>query len=174
MSFNLAQQLYANHRNAEVFPEPQHGIKNIGIMTCGGDCPGLNPVIRAVVLSAARKYGWKVLGIEDAMQGLINLDYKSPYGNISLPPFVVEDIISNGGTIIGTDNKSDPFRFKMIGPDGAPFEGDVSDTVIENYHKLNLDALIVVGGDGTMRIAHKLFLKVKLQKIHHFNSFFRL
>lgn len=157
--FNLALQVYASHKNAEVFPEPQHGIKSIGIMTCGGDCPGLNPVIRAVVLSAARKYGWKVLGIEDAMQGLINLEYKSPYGNLPLPPYVVEDIISTGGTIIGTDNKSDPFRFKLVKPDGTAYEGDVSDQVVENYKTLGLDALIVVGGDGTMRIAEKLFEK---------------
>merc|ERR1712137_1361610 len=136
MSFSFALSLAG--ANTETFPEPKAGIKTIGVMTCGGDCPGLNPVIRAVVVSAYRNFGWKVLGIEDAMQGLINLDYRSPYGNMWLTPFIVEDIIAVGGTIIGTDNKSDPFRFKVVNDEGVAEEKDVSATVAENFQKYGI------------------------------------
>jgi len=130
-------------------------INRIGVMTCGGDCPGLNAVLRGVVLTAVEKYGWAVLGIEDSMQGLIDLDYRSPNGNTWLDVKKVEDIISKGGTILGCDNHSDPFRF-AVREGTKKVEKDVSDRVIENYKKLGLDALIVIGGDGSMRIANRL------------------
>ena len=129
-------------------------IERIGIMTGGGDCPGLNAVIRAAVLSAHAR-GWKVLGIEDATSGLIDLDYKSPHGNLWLGPGDVERIHVRGGTILGTSNRSDPFKF-VVERDGEKVETDVSDRVVENYRKLGLDALISIGGDGSMRIAHQL------------------
>lgn len=132
-------------------------IHRIGIMTGGGDCPGLNPVIRATVLKA-RSLGWEVLGIEDATNGLIDLDYRSPKGNRWLGPDDVRGIISKGGTIIGTSNKSDPFHY-VIEENGFKKEIDVSDRVVANYHKLKLDGLISVGGDGSMRIAQKLIAK---------------
>jgi len=130
-------------------------INRIGVMTCGGDCPGLNAVLRAVVLTAVEKYGWAVLGIEDSMQGLIDLDYRSPNGNVWLDVKKVEDIIGKGGTILGCDNHSDPFRYP-VREGTKKVEKDVSDRVIENYKKLGLDALIVIGGDGSMRIANRL------------------
>lgn len=129
-------------------------------MTCGGDCPGLNPVLRAVTITAIEKYGWAVLGIEDSMQGLINLDYRSPNGNMWLDIKKVDDIIGVGGTLLGCDNHSDPFRY-AIKEGTKKVEKDVSDQVIKNYKKLGLDALIVIGGDGSMRIAHKLAEKSK-------------
>ncbi len=132
-------------------------IKRIGVMTGGGDCPGLNAVIRAVVLTAHSK-GWEVLGIEDATSGLIDLDYKSPHGNRWLQPRDVQDILERGGTILGTSNKSDPFQF-VVERDGEQVETDVSDRVIENYRKLGLDALVSIGGDGSMRIAQRLIEK---------------
>ena len=123
-------------------------------MTGGGDCPGLNAVIRAVVLKADR-LGWKVLGIEDATEGLIDLDYRSPNGNRWLEPADVMGILPRGGTILGTSNRSDPFRY-VVQRDGQKVETDVSDRVVANFHALGLDALISVGGDGSMRIADKL------------------
>lgn len=129
-------------------------IQRIGIMTGGGDCPGLNAVIRAAVLKAHAR-GWKVLGIEDATEGLIDVDYRSPHGNLWLEPNDVEDILAKGGTILGTSNRSDPFQY-VVERDGKKVETDVSDRVVANYRKLGLDALISVGGDGSMRIAQRL------------------
>ncbi len=128
-------------------------IRRIGIMTGGGDCPGLNAVIRAVVLAAHARQ-WEVLGIEDATSGLIDLDYKSPHGNRWLKPSDVQQILTRGGTILGTSNKSDPFRF-VVERDGEQVETDVSERVVANYHKLGLDALVSIGGDGSMRIAQR-------------------
>jgi len=125
-------------------------IKRVGIMTGGGDCPGLNPVIRAAVRTGIRRYGWEFVGIEDAFCGLIDLDYCSPHGNMPLDEAAVQNILTKGGTILGTSNKSDPFRYVV---DGA--ETDVFDTVLDNYAKLGLDALISIGGDGSMAIAQK-------------------
>jgi ATP-dependent phosphofructokinase / diphosphate-dependent phosphofructokinase len=132
-------------------------IERIGIMTGGGDCPGLNAVIRAVVLKAHAR-GWKVLGIEDATEGLIDLEYHSPRGNRWLTPDDVEKILTRGGTILGTSNKSDPFC-RAVMRDGVLCEEDISDRVVDNYGKLGLDALISVGGDGSMRIAKRLMDK---------------
>lgn len=127
--------------------------KRIGLMTGGGDCPGLNAVIRAVVL-AARGRGWEVLGIEDATEGLVDLDYRSPYGNRWLTERDVEHILKAGGTILGTSNKSDPFQY-VVKEGGKKVERDVSARVVENYHRLGLEALISVGGDGSMRISKR-------------------
>jgi 6-phosphofructokinase 1 len=126
-------------------------------MTGGGDCPGLNAVIRAVVLKARRK-GWKVLGVEDATEGLVDLNYRSPHGNLWLEEEHVNDIIIRGGTILGTSNRSDPFHY-VVEKDGEETEVDVSDKVVDNYKKLQLDALISVGGDGSMEIAKKFIDK---------------
>ncbi len=123
-------------------------------MTGGGDCPGLNAVIRAVVLKAHAR-GWEVWGIEDATEGLIDLDHRSPRGNRRLLPEDVDDILTRGGTILGTSNRSDPFRY-VVERDGTPVETDVSATVVANARTLGLDALISVGGDGSMRIAQQL------------------
>jgi len=127
-------------------------IKRIGIMTGGGDCPGLNPVIRAAVTTAIREYGWEVLGIEDAFSGLIDLEYRSPHGNQWLTIDDVEGILDQGGTILGTSNRSDPFHY-VVERDGQKVETDIFDRVLENYRKMELDALISIGGDGSMRIA---------------------
>eukprot|EP01123_Difflugia_compressa_P001035 TRINITY_DN1117_c0_g1_i2.p1 TRINITY_DN1117_c0_g1~~TRINITY_DN1117_c0_g1_i2.p1 ORF type:complete len:466 (+),score=79.29 TRINITY_DN1117_c0_g1_i2:150-1400(+) len=133
----------------------QTPIRKIGIMTCGGDCPGLNPVIRAATISAIRQ-GWRVIGIEDSMQGLINLNYRSPHGNVELTLEKVEDIITRGGTILGSDNHSDPFRYAVFNEKGEKEERDISRQVILNIKKLQLDALVVIGGDGSISIANKL------------------
>ena len=130
-------------------------IKKVGIMTGGGDCPGLNPVIRAVVRAGIRKHGWEIMGIEDAFQGLIDLDYCSPHGNRWLTEAHVSGILDRGGTILGTSNRSDPFKFAVTDPDGTRREADIFDQVLANYEALGLDALISIGGDGSMRIAQQ-------------------
>lgn len=127
--------------------------KKIGIMTGGGDCPGLNAVIRAAVL-AARARGWEILGVEDATEGLIDLDYRSPHGNRWLTERDVEQILARGGTILGTSNKSDPFQY-VVREGDKKVERDLSAKVVQNYHKLGLSALISIGGDGSMRIAQR-------------------
>lgn len=132
-------------------------IRKIGIMTGGGDCPGLNAVIRGAVLKA-RSLGWEILGIEDATSGLIDLDYRSPHGNLWLDEQLVDRIHAKGGTILGTSNRSDPFRY-VVEKDGKKIETDISDRVVANYKKLELDALVSIGGDGSMRIAQALAKK---------------
>ncbi|MGE0706867.1 MAG: 6-phosphofructokinase [Planctomycetota bacterium] len=125
----------------------------LGVMTGGGDCPGLNAVIRGVVL-AARARGWEVVGIEDATSGLIDLDYRSPHGNRALVENDVIGILPRGGTILGTSNKSDPWNF-VVEEGGKKVATDVSARCVENWRKLGLDALVSIGGDGSMRIAQK-------------------
>jgi phosphofructokinase-like protein len=129
-------------------------IEKIGVFTGGGDCPGLNAVIRGVVLAAHRR-GWQVFGIEDATSGLIDLDYRSPRGNRWLEADDVSHILQRGGTILGTSNKNDPFRY-VVEQDGRKVETDVSDRAVENCRKLGLDALISIGGDGSLAIAQRL------------------
>lgn len=131
-------------------------IERIGILTGGGDCPGLNAVIRAAVRVAIGRYGWEVLGIEDAFNGLVDLDYRSPRGNRWLQLGDVRGIIEQGGTILGTSNRSDPFQYVTPGVDGTT---DVSDRVIANYEKTKLDAIISIGGDGSMLIAQRFIEK---------------
>lgn len=132
---------------------PRMTVKRVAICTGGGDCPGLNAVIRAIVQVAKERYGWEVLGIEDAMSGLIDPEYKSPHGNRWLELADTRAILGRGGTILGTSNRSDPFRYVVTDPSGKQRETDVSDRVMANYEKLGLDAMISIGGDGSMRIS---------------------
>ena len=124
-------------------------IRRIAINTGGGDAPGLNAVIRAAVLSA-RGRGWEVSGIHHGYAGLLDtskiipLDYRD-----------VRGITHLGGTILGTANKGNPFEMPVKLPDGKESVVDRSDEVVENFHRLGLDALIAIGGDGSMRIAQK-------------------
>lgn len=122
--------------------------KRIGILTSGGDCAGLNAAIRSVVLHAINSYGWEVLGICRSTQGLMN----DPPETIPLTMDNVEPILTMGGTILGTTNKGNPFAFPMS--DGSV--RDRSGEIIDNYHKLGLEALIGVGGDGSLAILRKL------------------
>ncbi|MBW7852545.1 MAG: ATP-dependent 6-phosphofructokinase [Rhodospirillales bacterium] len=121
----------------------------LGILTSGGDCAGLNAAIRAVVCRAIRTYGWQVIGIRDGSLGLLNrpLDYEE----FDLRLFS-GSILRMGGTLLGTTNRGDPFSYPM--PDGG--KADKSQDFIEGYRQLGLDALVVIGGDGSMRIMHRL------------------
>jgi len=126
-------------------------IHRIGILTGGGDCPGLNAVIRAVAKSAINDYGWEVWGIEDGFLGLV-VGRMRPLAWAD-----VSNILLAGGTILGTSNKADPRRFAVATDDhNNPIFRDVSDQVMENYRNFELDAVVVVGGDGTMSVASSL------------------
>jgi 6-phosphofructokinase 1 len=129
------------------------GKGNIGVLTGGGDAPGLNAVIRAVVLTAHNNYGFKVLGVRDGFDGLLEAD-----GIQDLTPESVRGILPRGGTILGAANRGNPFARK-IEKDGEEIIVDVSEDVVNRIHELGLKALIVVGGDGTLRISHELFQK---------------
>jgi ATP-dependent phosphofructokinase / diphosphate-dependent phosphofructokinase len=124
--------------------------KRIGILTSGGDCAGLNAVIRAVTHCAIGVYGWEVLGICKATQGLM----VHPPQAMHLYINKVDPLLMRGGTILGTTNKGDPFAFPM--PDGTFL--DRSQEIIDGYHQLGLDALIGIGGDGSLAILNKLAL----------------
>lgn len=125
----------------------------IGISTGGGDCPGLNAVIRAIVRSAAQHAGCEVIGILDGLEGLIRGDGLKP-----LTLATVDDILARGGTILGTTNRGNPFRYAVKTPDGV-IEKDISDQVLENARVAGLDVIIFVGGDGTQDIASRLGAK---------------
>ena len=128
-------------------------IKKIGICTGGGDCPGLNAVIRAAVKTAILKYHWQVLGVQDGFDGLIWPEKSRP-----LKLEDVSGILPRGGTILGTTNRGDPFAYKME-EGGTEVTKDFSGQLIENAQKLGVDAMIVIGGDGTQKIALGLFKK---------------
>ena len=118
--------------------------KRIGILTSGGDCPGLNAVIRSVAKSLILQHNAEILGFEDGFQGLIEeriqpLNYRD-----------VSGILTLGGTILGTSNRANPFSYYRRG------DADVSAQVVKFVRTLGMDALVVIGGDGTMSISHRL------------------
>ncbi len=117
--------------------------RRIGILTGGGDCPGLNAVIRAVA-KAAINGGMEVIGIEDGYLGLIQNRLKP------LSYLDVSGIINRGGTILGASNKANPAEYAVPTEDGRWVTRDVRDQVIEHCRQAKLDALVVIGGDGTM------------------------
>lgn len=128
-------------------------IKKIGIMTGGGDCCGLNAVIRAVVCTAVNKYGLECVGIKNCYRGL----YLGESQMISLTTDKVDEIIGDGGTILYNSNKDNLFKYPrrdkngiIKGEDGKPIYDDVSHIAVENIKKAGIDALIIIGGDGTL------------------------
>ncbi|GAB4554324.1 MAG: 6-phosphofructokinase [Geothermobacteraceae bacterium] len=125
----------------------------IAISTGGGDCPGLNAVIRGVVRAAVYQYGWEVVGIRDGLDGLVH-----GWDPVPLGLDQVKGILSRGGTIIGTTNKGNPFAYE-VEENGKKVLKDLSDKVLENWRKLGADALVMIGGDGTLGIGRKLMQK---------------
>ncbi|MGQ9805867.1 MAG: 6-phosphofructokinase [Chlorobiales bacterium] len=119
-------------------------IKKVGILTSGGDCSGLNATLRACIKTLIHDYGVKVIGYRDGFRGMIENDYQE------LTFKDVSGILSVGGTILGTSNKANPFR--QYQPKTGEFK-DVSKKVVADAKKLGIDALIVIGGDGTMSMA---------------------
>ena len=126
-----------------------HKLHRIGILTGGGDFPGLNAVIRSVAKPAMAHFNSKVIGIQDGYEGFVEGRARE------LTPIDVLGIINQGGTILGTSNKGDPFHFPMGERNNIRIV-DASDQVIAHYRNWQLDCLIAIGGDGTMTIASKL------------------
>jgi 6-phosphofructokinase 1 len=127
-------------------------VKRLGLLTGGGDAPGLNAVIRAVVKTAASGFGCEIVGIEDGYDGLLLTE--AHRANV-LTPEAVRGLQSRGGTILGAANRGNPFARKVI-RGGQEVIEDISEQVEQGFQQLHLDGLIVVGGDGTLRIAHEL------------------
>ncbi len=119
--------------------------KRIGILTAGGDCPGLNAAIRGVGKTAIVEYGMEVLGFNAGYSGLINGDY------IHLKESALSGILTLGGTILGTSREK-PFKMEKNGKNDV----DKPDKIKKNYKKLGLDAIVCIGGNGTMKTAHML------------------
>lgn len=130
-------------------------IKRIAINTGGGDAPGLNAVIQSVVY-AARHLGWEVLGIREGYDGMLFPHHYPEGGLINLQRKVVRGIANQGGTILGTTNRGNPFKSKVTMPNGEIREIDRSDELLSLFAMHNIDALIAVGGDGSLGIAQSL------------------
>ncbi|MCB0206093.1 MAG: 6-phosphofructokinase [Anaerolineae bacterium] len=130
----------------------QKRIEKIGVLTAGGDCPGLNAVIRAVVKSAVVVHGWDVVGIKDGFEGLVTDESQA---TVPLTLDSVHGILARGGTILGAASRTNPFLYtKRL--KGDEIIVDVTPRVMERIEELALDAIVVIGGDGTMRIAREL------------------
>jgi len=123
--------------------------KRIGVVTGGGDCPGLNAVVRAIVLGAANR-GWQVFGLERGFEGILQKDRVHELTTTS-----VRGILQIGGTILGTTNRGNPFKL-TVSENGKPHVLDLSEKFVREFHKWKFDALVVIGGDGTLRIASNL------------------
>jgi 6-phosphofructokinase len=133
-------------------------IRRIAICTGGGDAPGLNAVIRAVV-SAAINRGWECWGIRDGFTGILQPHLYPKGGVVQLTREHVRGISHLGGTIIGTTNKGNPFHFPVVQPDGSVKDTDRSDELISYFVRAGIDALVSVGGDGSLTIANELHRK---------------
>ncbi|MGH7568733.1 MAG: 6-phosphofructokinase [Gemmatimonadales bacterium] len=125
----------------------------IAISTGGGDAPGLNAVIRGAVLAAVHR-GWQCVGIRRGYDGLLTED-----GVVPLDAGAVRGITHLGGTILGTTNRGDPFKYRVQGRDGSWSEHDRSGEVLAAFRARGLDALIAIGGDGSLAIALRLMAK---------------
>src|SRR5690242_19026481 len=125
----------------------------IAISTGGGDAPGLNAVIRAVVVSAYYR-GWKTYGIQRGYEGLLSFNGVVPLGLAE-----VRGITHLGGTILGTTNHGNPFRYVMRNEQGEAYERDRSDDLVAAFQASGFDALVSIGGDGSLQISHDLWRK---------------
>ncbi|ANF13439.1 6-phosphofructokinase [Clostridium butyricum] len=121
-------------------------IKKIALLTGGGDCPGLNAVIRAATRSAILNYGYEVIGYKFGYRGLYNNDF------MKLDLSTVSGLLPRGGTILYSSNKDNLFDYQVV-EDGKTLKKDVSDIAVENLKKENVDVLVVIGGDGTLTSA---------------------
>ncbi len=129
-------------------------VSRIGILTGGGDCPGLNAVIRVVTKAAITQLGIEVMGIEDGFLGLIRNRMRP------LTRDDVSNILTVGGTILGTSNKANPARFAVaLDANGKPLFEDVTNRVLEHIAERGLDAIVCIGGDGTMSCAASLIAR---------------
>lgn len=127
--------------------------KRIGILTGGGDCPGLNAVIRGFCKTGISNFNFEMVGILDGFEGLIQGK------TIPLTKDKIKGILTRGGTILGTTNRSNPFECPVQLSNGKIEIRDYSEKCVQNFNNLGLEGLLVTGGDGTMTIAHKLYEK---------------
>jgi len=124
--------------------------KRIAILTGGGDCPGINAVIRAVAKKAINEMGMEVIGIEDGYHGLVNNRWRTlDYNDVS-------GILTLGGTILGTSKTANPYRYAVRKGDRLEFK-NLSKIALKNLKNLNINSLVCIGGDGTLGIASRLF-----------------
>ncbi len=130
-------------------------ISRIAISTGGGDAPGLNAVIRSATL-AARNRGWQIVGIRDGFNGLLHPDEYPHGGLMHLDRQSVRGIQHTGGTILGSTNRGNPVHFPVLQPDGSYTEVDRTEELIQRFDDAGIDALITVGGDGSLKIGHHL------------------
>jgi phosphofructokinase-like protein len=121
-------------------------VKRIGVLTGGGDCPGLNPALRAVVKTAIVKYGYEVIGFKDGYRGLVENKF------VKLDVDDVSGLLDRGGTILGTSNKDNPFKYKTE-VNGNIVYSDMSKRVLENLDMFGIDCMVFIGGDGTLTTA---------------------
>jgi 6-phosphofructokinase 1 len=121
-------------------------LKRVGVLTAGGDCPGLNAVIRAFVKTAGAHYDWETLGILDGFEGLLSQNGVRPLRDDD-----VRGILSQGGTMLGTSNRCNPFAIREM-VDGEVQVSDRSADVLARIKELGIGALVVIGGDGSMNI----------------------
>ncbi|HUV38502.1 MAG TPA: ATP-dependent 6-phosphofructokinase [Planctomycetota bacterium] len=128
-------------------------IRRIGILTGGGDCPGLNAVIRGVSKAAMLEHGISVVGFQDGFYGLVEGVYRE------LDFMSVSGILTVGGTILGTSNIANPFRHPEKNEKGELVLRDRSDRAVDTFKRLKCDALVTIGGDGTQSIAYRLMKK---------------
>jgi 6-phosphofructokinase len=133
-------------------------IRRIALSTGGGDAPGLNAAIRGVVLSALKR-GWEVYGIRDGFDGLLFPERYAEGGLIRMTRQTVRGITHLGGTMLGTSNRNNPLRYPITLPDGKVQEVDRSDELVQAFRMHGLDALVTVGGDGSLTIAKALMEK---------------
>ncbi len=124
--------------------------KRICVLNGGGDCPGLNAVIRSIVKTAILRYDWEVWGSQDSFEGFFDSEKMVPLTLDS-----VRGILPKGGTILGTTNKGNPFRYPVKNKKGEIEFQDCSQKVMSTVQTMKLDGLIVIGGDGTLSIAHR-------------------
>jgi 6-phosphofructokinase 1 len=133
-------------------------IKKIAISTGGGDAPGLNAVIRAAALSAMER-GWEVYGVRDGFHGILSPEEYPEGGFIPLTRKRVSGITHLGGTILGTSNRNNPLKYPITHSDGTVEEVDRSDEIVRGFRLHHIDALISVGGDGSLAISNVLAKK---------------
>ncbi|HER42958.1 MAG TPA: 6-phosphofructokinase, partial [Candidatus Eisenbacteria bacterium] len=121
-------------------------MERIAILTGGGDCPGLNAVIRGVVRAAVLEHGWEVLGIHDGYDGFFSDD---PFRRLASRD--VRGLQQRGGTILGTSNRGNPLRYPVRRGGKTEYK-DVTGEIVKKLKRWKVDVLVAVGGDGTMKI----------------------
>jgi len=127
----------------------QLGMKRVGVLSGGGDCPGINAVIRSVTKKAILDYGLEVVGIHNGFEGLVEEKWRTlQYADVS-------GILALGGTILGASNKANPFHYPVYQGEQVVFH-DYSHKAVDNYRRMKLDSLICIGGDGTFHITKGL------------------